>query len=101
MGRRLELQAILENILESNNVYFQPPATVKLSYPCILYERTSSDTKFADNRQYLFKHRYKITYIDRSPDNDKIMALSELPLCVYDRFYVSDGLNHDVFNIYY
>jgi len=33
MGTRLELQNLLENILGSRNVYFQPPENLKLNYP--------------------------------------------------------------------
>ena len=36
---RLELQSVLEQTLGSRNVYFQPPASVKMKYPAIVYER--------------------------------------------------------------
>lgn len=101
MDRRLKLQEVLTNILGSNNVYFQPPPTIQMSYPCIVYERNSSDVRFADNRSYTHMYRYTITYIDRNPDNGKILELLDLPMCTHDRFYVSNGLNHDVFNIYF
>ena len=37
--RRLELDADLRALLGSTNVYFQPPETKKLKYPCFIYER--------------------------------------------------------------
>ena len=101
MDRRPMLQACLMSILGSTNVYFQPPPTVQMRYPCIVYERSTGDTQFADNNPYTFKVRYKITYIDRSPDNDVVEKIAMLPMCTYDRFYTADGLNHDVLNIYF
>lgn len=101
MDRRKDLQQVLTNILGSTNVYFQPPPSVKLKYPCIIYHRTTGDTQFADNSAYTFTFRYQVTYIDRKPENDIVSKLSQLPMCTYDRFFTADGLNHDVFNLYF
>lgn len=101
MDRRLSLQEILVNILESPNVYFQPPETIKLHYPCIIYERDDIDQKYANNRSYISMVRYSITLITRSPESDLVKKILELPYCSYDRYYASDTLNHDVFTLYY
>lgn len=99
MGTRLELHNILLGI--TNNVYFQPPPSLRMQYPCIVYERSGGDTKFADNNPYTFTKRYKITAITNDPDNDLVDKLARLPRCVYDRPYIVDNLNHDVFNLYF
>lgn len=101
MGQRLDLQALLEEVLGSPNVYFQPPANVKMQYPCIVYSRDAANASFADNGSYRFTQRYQVTYIDRNPDTDKIKKIIALPLCTYRRFYTADNLNHDVFTLYY
>ena len=101
MDRRLSLQETLVNILGSNNVYFQPPETIRLQYPCIIYERSDIDKKYADNRAYMSMVRYSLTLITRSPESDLVKAILELPYCSYDRYYAADTLNHDVFTIYY
>lgn len=101
MDRQLELQEILKNILGSSNVYFQPPSSVKMEYPCIVYQRDNIEQKFADNRTYASLVRYSLTLIGRSPKNNLISKLLELPYCSYDRFYTADSLNHDVFTLYY
>lgn len=101
MDRRLNLQAILENILGSRNVYFQPPPSIKLSYPCIVYERASINTIRADNLAYLNRVLYTVTLIGSSPESSLITEMLKLPMCSYDRFFTSDGLNHDVFSLYY
>lgn len=101
MDRRLELQTKLEELLGSRNVYYQPPATIQMSYPAIVYSKELYDIKTANDYIYLKKKRYSLTVIDRRPDNPVIEKLMELPLCGYDRHYISDNLHHDVLTIYY
>ena len=101
MDRRSELHQILKNILESDNVYFQPPPSVTLNYPCVIYERSAIQTTKADNIKYLKRVRYTITLIGSSPESEFVEKILNLPLCTYDRFYTADGLNHDVFSLYY
>lgn len=101
MDRRLELQEILENVLNSRYVYFQPPESVKLRYPCIVYERNNGDSYYANNAPYTFRQSYTLTLIDPDPDSEFIKKLAALPFCRFDRHFASDNLNHDVFNIYY
>lgn len=99
MAPRSELQAILE--VACSNVYFQPPASVEMVYPAIVYERDTAQTKFANNLPYAFDQKYQMILISRNPDETIFKALASLPKCVHERFYVSDNLNHDVFVIYF
>lgn len=99
MAPRPELQAILELICPK--VYFQPPANVQIEYPAIVYERDRGDSKFADNHPYTVTQRYSMTLISRNPDESIFGALAALPMCVHERFFVADNLNHDVFSIYF
>ena len=99
--QRIELQAILEGILGTRNVYFQPPPNVQMKYPCIVYQRLFADTTFAGNRPYRYEKRYQVTYIDRNPDSLVPDKIAELPMCVFNRYFAQDGLNHDVFNLYF
>lgn len=101
MERRLMLHKTLVNVLGSDNVYFQPPESVKIKYPCILYERDYIDTAFADNQPYMKTKRYSVVYITKNPDSCVVDKLSDLPMCSYERGYKSDNLNHDVFTIYF
>lgn len=98
---RLQLQTLLESLLGSTNVYFQPPATVKMQYPCIVYHRDNADTKFADNGPYRLTKKYQVTVIDRNPDSLIPDRVATLPLCTYNRWFSADNLNHDVFTLYY
>jgi len=101
MGTRLELQTLLENILGSRNVYFQPPENLKLNYPCIIYKKNKADTKFADNKTYNHTKRYSITVVDRNPDSIFPDKIAELPMCLFDRHFTKDGLNNDIYNLYF
>lgn len=99
MAPRSELQTALEVVCE--NVYFQPPASVQMTYPAIVYERDRSDTRFADDRPYTVTKQYALTLICKSPDDSIFEMLSSLPMCAHVRHFVVDNLNHDVFNIYF
>jgi hypothetical protein len=101
MDRRLELHQKLVNILGSNNVYFQPPATIKLQYPCIIYHRSRIKKRHADNIMYNHTISYSLLLIGRSPESNLVEKILELPYCSYDRWFASDDLNHDAFTIYY
>jgi hypothetical protein len=101
MAPRLELQQIFTDILGSSNVYFQPPQSVTMQYPCIIYKRDYRKTQFADDKPYADRVRYQVTIITRDPDSDIPDKVALLPMCVYDRFYTADNLNHDVFNLYH
>lgn len=101
MRTRNELNSKLKEILGSDNVYYQPPASVKIKYPAIIYSKSNMNIKRADNTAYTMMTCYSITVVDRRPDNPAIGALLNLPYCSYDTQYVSDNLNHDVLTLYY
>lgn len=101
MSSRLNLQTLLEDILESRNVYFQPPESLKINYPAIIYSLNSFLDINANNKLYLSKTSYSITLINKNPDNVFVDKIKQLPYCSFDRSYTSDNLNHYVFTIYY
>lgn len=101
MGSRLELQNLLESILGSRNVYYQPPESIKIKYPAIIYSRNNIDNNFADDIVYMQNHTYQIIVIDANPDSEIVNKISKLPMCRYNRHYTSDNLNHDIFILNY
>ncbi len=101
MGRRLELHFKLVGILESDNVYFQPPRSVEMKYPAIVYKREYILSDWADNKPRLLHNRYLVTVIDRDPDSQIPDKIAALPKCSYDRFYIADNLNHNVFKLFF
>lgn len=101
MAPRSELQALLTSLLGSQSVYFQPPPSVVMTYPAIVYSRDDVDTRHANNRPYMHKTRYEVIVIDRNPDSDIHKEVGMLPTSSYNRHFVADGLNHDVYTLYF
>ena len=102
MDRRIELHDKLIDILGNRNVYFQPPASVQLSYPCVIYNLGIGDIKRADNSVYAYTNSYEITFIYKKPNMDILeQMLRSFSMCSVSRVYVADNLNHYVFNVYY
>lgn len=101
MASRIELQTLLENLLESRNVYFQPPESEKMKYPAIVYDLDDIENKFANDGVYSSKRKYTVTVIDEDPDSSIVGKVAVLPTCRFDRHFKSDNLNHDVFSLYF
>lgn len=98
---RIEFHQKLVNIMDGNKVYYQPPASVKIEYPCIIYSRNNIENKYANDDIYWQNHSYTIIVIDRDPDSIYVDRLSKFPHAKFSRHYTSDNLNHDVFTIYF
>lgn len=101
MASRLDLHNILKDVLGSDSVYFQPPSSIEMIYPCIIYQRTDIDTKFANNNPYKLKKQYTITAIYTDPDSNLPDKIANLSTCIFDRRYINENLYHDVFIIYF
>ncbi len=100
MNNRLQLQEKLEAILDSRHVYYQPPESVKLEYPAIVYFKENINNTHAGDQVYKQNDIYKITVISKTPDIQAVREVSRLQTCRHDRHFVSDNLYHDVFSIY-
>lgn len=96
-----ELQATFEELLGSRNVYYNPPASVRMSYPAIVFERNNIVNQFANNSVYKQASRYSVTVITDDPDDPIIDKISKLPTCSFDRSFVSGNLHHNVFTLYH
>ena len=101
MADRLELHSVLQELLGSSNVYYQPPESIKMQYDAIRYSKKAIDSKYANDRKYSMTDCYEVIVISRLPDNPVIKKILSLPYCSYDRHYVADNLHHDVLTIYW
>lgn len=102
MPSRLELHEELCDILGSRNVYYQPPESVRLNYPCIVYKKSKPSEIKADNRRYITTSCYDITVITRDPDSD--IADKIVDHFLYsssEGTFVTQNLHHDQLKIYY
>lgn len=72
-----------------------------MQYPAIVYSRDDIENNHANNGAYIQSTAYNIIVIDPDPDSEVVQKVSKLPMCMFDRHYAADNLNHDSFTIYY
>ena len=101
MASRLELQSKLEELNGNRNVYYQPPASVRMEYDAIRYSKKDITSTFANDKMYSKQNCYEVIVISRKPDSIVVDKLLELPLVSFDRRYVADNLYHDVLTLYW
>lgn len=82
-------------------VYIQPPSGMQMVYPCVVIERATGDTKFADNNPYRHQKRYLLTGISYDSDSGLYDLMAKLSRCVHNRSFSTENLNHDVFTIFF
>lgn len=99
----VKLQEMLESFQKAVNetpyVYFQPPESVKLSYPCFIYSHTDNYTIHSNGKPYLYYDEYTITYITKKTDPMIVKSMLQLPRMAYDRHFTADNLHHYVFKV--
>ena len=84
--------------------YFQPPTspTVKLQYPCTVYQLSDIYANSADDMNYKAVRRYQVTYITKSPADPLIDEfITEFSQINFSRHFTSDGLNHYIYDLYF
>lgn len=102
MASRLNLQKELCEVLGNKNVYFQPPETLKLQYPCIIYNLSDITTDKADDNNYILSHRYKVLLVHKDPDNNiKEKLLTSFESIRMSACYTSNNMNHYNYDLYY
>ena len=102
MGSRLKLHEEFLEILESKNVYFTPPTSVKLNYPCIKYSLAQPNVLRANDGVYRVTDQYKVTVIDSNPDSEIYKSiLTHFPMCSIEQMYFAENLFHVVLTLYY
>lgn len=101
VSSRQELSAEFKRILGpySSNVYFQPPESIKLSYPCIIYEMEPYDVTKADNKSYIIHEVYSATLITKQPDTGYGKEILQIETANPETIFVNDNLYHYVYKI--
>lgn len=102
MASRIDLNDDLRRLLGSGNVYFQPPESIKLTYPCIIYSLADIKTIYSDDSIHRAKRLYEITYISKQHDDQFIdKMLKSFTMISFGRSFTTDNLHHTVFRLYY
>jgi hypothetical protein len=95
------LHEILCGVLGTRNVFFQPPASVQMKYPAVVYGLNDIENTYSDDGVYLSNRRYLVTVIDDDPDSAIRDRMALLPYCRFSRAYTAENLNHYAFNLYF
>lgn len=105
MASRLQLHEELVGVLNNPDaVYFQAPASMYMTYPCIMYRKVGRLIEKADNGIFRKLDRYQITLITDDPDDE---SLSEAMLehfgarLGFEQKYIADDLYHEVYSLVY
>lgn len=92
---------LLELLGEGVHRYFQPPPSLQIKYPCVVYEISSGNSQYADNHLYIYENRYTLTYLTRHANDSNNEKIQTLQKCRFDRRYCSNGLYHNVYDLYF
>lgn len=100
---RIDLHNMIKSLTPTGwNIYFQPPESIKLSFPCIIYGRGEIDAKYADDKMYVGKRAYNVQIISRDPECTLAETLMmNISGCKSTGLSVIDNLYHDNLTIYY
>lgn len=98
---RMTLQEILQNfqmeVDETPHVYFDPPETVKMSYPCFIYHFEGYEQLNGNDERYLESERYSVRYVTKTADALLPKLIRELPRVSFERHYTAENLHHYMF----
>lgn len=84
----------------TKNVYYQPPASKTLQYPCIVYSREDVDSNYANDKVYFSRQNWQLKCI--SPDSEWDVPkklLEDIEYISFDRTYPADDLYHTIFTL--
>lgn len=99
MRSREETHRLLVEHAGGAKVYFQPPESYKMEYPCIVYERTNVPAIYADDMPYITRPVYQVTAIERNPEAPLGFRIGSIPGAQFNRHFVSDNLHHNVYTL--
>src|SRR5699024_10394451 len=92
-----------ELLTVTKHAYFQPPANIKLEYPCIIYYRMEPNQIHANDTNYGITPAYEVTAISRDPEDETaIMLIKFFPIsAINNRSSAINNLYHINLAIYY
>lgn len=95
-----DLLHLLQQVVQHNRVYFQPPENLKIVYPAVVFHLSKIEIDRASDVSYKGAKEYSVTLITKDPEPDVIDEILKIPYSSLDTTYISDGMNHFVFTVY-
>lgn len=97
---RIELHKELEEAFGCK-AYYQPPESLKLTYPCIVYAIERFETRKANNANYLINERYKVSYLHKDVDDSTVKSVLRIfNKMSHAQHYKTNGVYNDVYYLY-
>ena len=97
-----QIRDILYTIRDT--VYYDPPTSIQMEYPCFRFVMNNTDSRYADNVHYINHKRWAITYITRDVEEiDQVIkeVLDKFKYSTHETTYKAENLVHVVFNLYF
>lgn len=102
MLKRVDIQEKFKFLLGSDNVYYQPPANLKMKYPAIVYSLDGLDVKRFDNTRLINKNCFSVTHIYRNESENLVETmLKNFEYISFDNRSIVDGIYNDHYTIYW
>lgn len=95
-----EARAILSKIVGHDRVYFQPPESIKMAYPAVVFHLSDLAATRGSNTVFSMRDRYTVTVMDKQPFPEYLYDLQRVPYTSLDTTYRVNGLNHFVYTMY-
>lgn len=93
---RLTLHQNLIDALGSSNVYYNPPETIQMKFPAIVYSLDFIDQIHADNKKYIDWTTYKVIVVSNKPDHPAIRKILNMEMTRFSTSYTRNGYYHTV-----
>lgn len=99
--RREDFQEHLKKVFDGVEVYYMPPESIRMTYPCFVINLDHVDNLYSNGCIYSSRICFTVTYISRHVDDYIIGDMLNAQLYTsFDRVYVADNLRHYVFGVY-
>lgn len=98
--KRLKLQEELEDIVGKGHVYFQPPSSIRMLYPAMVYNLSALEHRKANNSDYINYDEYECVYITPHHMPEVLEQLDAMQYSHFVRHFEEDNLHHYVYTIY-
>lgn len=91
---RLTLHQDLIDALGSSNVYYNPPETIQMKFPAIVYSLDFIEQIHADNKKYIDWTTYKVIVVSKKPDDPVIKKILNWEMTRFSTSYTRNGFYH-------
>lgn len=96
-----DLHDVLKNLMPGIPIYFQPPESIRMQYPCLIYTIDGTNSVHADNIKYADTRIYQLILVQRQPDTYLLDVVNSLQMCEHTGRLVVGGLYQDQFRLFF